>query len=161
MEVFYKVISIMESKEIVSNRRAYHDYEILETLEAGVILQGTEIKSLRDNGGSLQESYIKIINDTPLLLGATIAPYRFGNIYNHQEKRDRVLLLHKKEIARLRALTQEKGLTLIALSMYLKKGRVKIKVGVARGKKLVDKRASIKERDEKRTMQRAMKGSLD
>jgi SsrA-binding protein len=151
----------MESKEIVSNRRAYHDFEILETLEAGIILQGTEIKSLRDNGGSLQESYIKIIGSTPLLLGASIAPYRFGNIYNHQEKRDRKLLLHKREIARLKALAQEKGLTLIALSMYLKKGRVKIKIGVARGKKLVDKRASIKERDEKRNMQRAMKGSSD
>jgi SsrA-binding protein len=150
----------METKDIVTNRRAYHDFEILQTLESGIILLGTEIKSLRDGGGSLQESYIKIINDVPILIGASIAPYRFGNIHNHQDKRDRILLLHKNEISKLRAQTQEKGLTLIALSLYFKKGRVKVKIGVARGKKLHDKRQSIREKDEKRTIQRALKGNF-
>lgn len=150
----------MESKELVSNRRAYHDYEILETFEAGILLQGTEVKSLRDGGGSLQESYVKIINNEPLLLGATIAPYRFGNIHNHPDKRDRKLLLHKREIAKLLAASQEKGLTILALALYFKKGHVKVKIGLARGKKLVDKRASIKERDEKRTIQRALKNDF-
>jgi SsrA-binding protein len=143
--------------ELVSNRKASHDYEILETFETGIVLQGTEIKSLRDNGGSLQEAYVRVIARELWLIGAHIAPYRFGNIHNHEDKRDRKLLMHKREIAKLKVATQEKGLTLIPLSIYLKNGRAKMKIAIAKGKKNVDKRASIKEKDVQRQMDKAMK----
>lgn len=146
-----------QSGDIVSNRRATFNYEILDTLEAGIALQGTEIKSLRDHGGSLQESYIKVIDNEVWLVGCSIAPYRYGNIHNHEERRDRKLLLHKREIGRLKVSTQEKGLTLIPLAFYWKAGRVKVKVAIARGKKNIDKREAIKERDEKRHMAKMMK----
>lgn len=144
-------------QDLVSNRRATHDYEILETFEAGIVLQGTEIKSLRDHGGSLQEAYVKVIHHELWLVGSSIAPYRFGNIHNHEDKRDRKLLMHKREIERLRTAVQEKGLTIIPLALYLKNGRIKIRIGIAKGKKTIDKRADIKERDEKRRMQQALK----
>lgn len=145
------------SGDLVSNRRATFNFEILETYEAGIVLQGTEIKSLRDHGGSLQEAYVKVVGDELWLLGCSISPYRFGNIHNHEERRDRKLLMHKREIAKLRVATQEKGLTLIPLSFYLKDGRVKVKVAVAKGKKTFDKREAIKERDEKRHIGKMMK----
>ncbi len=145
------------SNDLVSNRRGAYDYEILETFEAGIVLQGTEIKSLRDNGGSLQEAYVKVINRELWLIGCSIAPYRYGNIHNHEDKRDRKLLMHKREIARLKEATQEKGLTIIPLAFYLKEGRVKVKIACAKGKKNIDKRATIKERDEKRRMSKVMK----
>ncbi|MDR3623892.1 MAG: SsrA-binding protein SmpB [Chlamydiales bacterium] len=145
--------------DLATNRRAFHDYEVLETFEAGIVLQGTEIKSLRNHGGSIQEAYVKVITNEVFLIGANIAPYSFGSIYNHEEKRDRKLLLHHREIAKLRSSVQEKGLTLVPLALYLKKGRVKIKIALARGKKLMDKRAAIKERDEKRDIQKAMKNA--
>lgn len=144
--------------ELVSNRRATHDYEILDVYECGVMLQGTEIKSLRDHGGSLQEAYVKVINDELWLIGCNIAHYRFGNIHNHEERRDRKLLMHKREIAKLKVAVQEKGLTLIPLSFYLKNGRAKLKIACAKGKKSFDKRAAIKDRDDKRQMDRVMKG---
>ena len=143
--------------ELVSNRRARHDYEILETYEAGIVLLGTEIKSLRDHGGTLQDAYVLIDKREAILKQASIAPYKFGTTFNHEEKRDRKLLLHHYEITKLRKLTEQKGLTLIPLAMYLKKGIVKVKIGVARGKKQHDKRASIKEREEKRTIARILK----
>lgn len=143
--------------ELVSNRRARHDYEILETFEAGIALKGTEIKSLRDHGGSLQEAYVRVLQQEVWLVGCNIAPYRFGNIHNHEERRDRKLLLHKREIEKLKRATQEKGLTIVPLALYLKSGRVKISIGLARGKKSIDKRHSIKERDEKRRMQQIQK----
>lgn len=146
--------------ELVSNRRAGHDYEILETFEAGIVLQGTEIKSLRDHGGSLQDSYVKIINDEAILIGSSIAPYKFGNIHNHEERRDRKLLLNKPEIARLRKASEQKGLTLIALSMYLKKGYAKVKIAIARGKKQHDKREAIKAREEDRNIKKLLKSKL-
>jgi SsrA-binding protein len=145
------------SNDIVSNRRATHDYEILETFEAGIVLQGTEIKSIRAHGATLQEAYIKVLNGEIWLIGCNIAPYRFGNIYNHEEKRDRKLLMHKREINRLKVASQEKGLTLIPLALYLKQGRIKVRLAIAKGKKNIDKRADIKERDEKRHMQQALK----
>lgn len=148
-----------KSNELVSNRRATHDYEILETFEAGIVLQGTEIKSIRNHGASLQEAYVKVISGEIWLIGSSIAPYRFGNIHNHEEKRDRKLLMHKREINRLKTASQEKGLTLIPLSMFLKEGKVKIRLGIAKGKKNIDKRADIKERDEKRHMQQALKNT--
>ena len=143
--------------DLVSNRRAFHNYEILETFEGGIALLGTEIKSLRNNGGHLQDAYIMVSGSKVLLKNASIAPYRFGNIHNHEERRDRELLLHKREIHKLKVVTQEKGLTLIPLALYLKKGFVKVKIGVAKGKKSYDKRAAIKEREHKRSMDRAMK----
>lgn len=152
-------MNMNQNQELVSNRRATHDYEILETFEAGIVLQGTEIKSIRNHGASLQESYVKIIRNEMWLIGCNIAPYRFGNIHNHEEKRDRKLLMHKREIQRLKTAVQEKGLTIIALAMTLKKGKVKIRIATAKGKKNVDKRHDIKEKDEKRRVQQALKNS--
>ncbi len=146
-----------KNPDIVSNRRATHDYEILETFEAGIVLQGTEIKSLRSNGGTLQDAYVKVIKSELWLVGCQISPYKFGNIHNHEEKRDRKLLMHKREINRFKVATQEKGLTLIPLALYLKHGRIKVRLAIAKGRKTFDKRAAIKERDEKRHMQQAVK----
>lgn len=145
------------STELASNRKAFHDYEILETFEAGIVLTGTEVKSLRDHGGSLQEAYIKVSQGELWLVGCHIAHWRFGNIYNHEERRDRKLLMHKREILRLKTATQEKGYTIVPLSLFLKKGKVKLKLATARGKKAVDKRQTIKERDEKRQIQKMLK----
>lgn len=145
--------------ELVSNRKARHEYEILDTIEAGIILVGTEIKSLRDHGGSLQEAYIRILSGVPTLIGCTIAHYKFGNIHNHEERRDRTLLMHREEIVKLQKAQEQKGLTLIPLSMYLKKGFAKVLVGIARGKKLHDKREAIKEREQKRMIEKLVKES--
>lgn len=150
-------MSKKHESELVSNRRARHDFEILETYEAGLLLQGTEIKSLRNHGGSLQEAYVTIDKMEAYLKGSSIAPYSFGNIHNHEEKRDRKLLLHKKEIEKLKKETDQKGLTIVPLAIYLKKGRAKILIAVARGKKQYDKRASIKEREQKRSIERELK----
>jgi SsrA-binding protein len=144
-------------KELVSNRKATFNYEILDTFEAGIVLAGTEIKSLRDNGGSLQDAYLKIINHEVWLVGCSIAPYRYGNIYNHEDRRERKLLMHKREINTLKVASQEKGLALIPLSFYLIKGRVKVRIAIAKGKKVADKRNALKERDDNRRIQQAMK----
>jgi len=146
-----------KKSDLVSNRRAFHDYEILESFEAGLVLKGTEIKSLRAGGGGLQEAYVKVLNNEVWLIGASIAPYKFGNIQNHEEKRDRKLLMHKREIQKLKQGTQEKGLTIVPLAIYLKEGKAKIKIALAKGKKSYDKRASIKEREIKRSIDRAIK----
>jgi SsrA-binding protein len=146
-----------QNTDLVSNRKAFHNYEILETFEAGILLKGTEVKSLRDHGGSLQESYIKVSGNELWLIGCSIAPWRFGNIHNHEDRRERKLLMHKKEISRLKVSTQEKGHTIVPLAMYLKKGRIKLKLATARGKTAVDKRHAIKEKEEKRHMDRVMK----
>jgi len=144
--------------ELVSNRRALHDYEILDTYEAGIVLLGTEIKSLRDHGGSLQDAYVLVNDQNEVILkNSSIAPYRSGGVYNHEEKRERKLLLHKREIAKLRSLSQEKGLTLIPLGIFLKKGIAKVKLGVAKGKRSYDKRAALKEKEHKRSIDRALK----
>jgi len=144
-------------KELVSNRKATFNYEILETFEAGIVLVGTEIKSLRDNGGSLQDAYLKIINHEIWLVGCSISPYRYGNIYNHEDRRERKLLMHKREINTLKVASQEKGLALIPLSFYLIKGKVKVRIAIAKGKKVADKRATIKERDDNKRIAQAMK----
>ncbi len=149
----------METKEIVSNRSAYHHYEVLETFEAGIILLGTEIKSLRDNGGNLQDNYVTVKAGEAWLRNASIAPYRYGNVHNHEEKRERKLLFHKDEILKFRKLTEIKGHTLIALSFYLKKGIVKVKVGVCRGKKTHDKREDQKKRSAVKEIAQAIKNS--
>lgn len=143
--------------DLVSNRRAYYDYEILETYEVGVVLQGAEVKSLRESQASLDEAYVRVIEGELWLIGAYIAPYRYGSFDQPAERRDRKLLMQKREIARLKMWTQEKGLTLVPLGLYLKKGRIKLRIGRGRGKKSHDKRASIKERAEDRRIQNAMR----
>ena len=147
------------SSEIVSNRRAFHDYEVLDTYEAGIVLLGTEIKSLRNHGGSLQDAYVDIKGQTPWLINCSIAPYAFGSIHNHEERRARQLLLHKREIEQLRKKTAERGFALIPLAIFLNKdGFAKVRIGIAKGKKAYDKRESLKERESNRSMERARKG---
>nr|WP_041418882.1 SsrA-binding protein SmpB [Simkania negevensis] len=150
-------MNMKSESELVSNRRARHEYEILETVEAGIVLLGTEIKSLRNHGGSLQDAYVIIDKGEAYLKQASIAPYKFGNVFNHEERRDRKLLLHFYEITKLKKSIEQKGLTIIPLAMYLKKGIVKVKLGVAKGKKRHDKRHAIKEREEKRSIARILK----
>ncbi len=140
--------------ELVSNRRAGHDYEFLETFEAGIILLGTEIKSLRNHGGSLQDAFVDAKGAELWLLNASITPYSFGGVFNHEDKRPRKLLMHKREMEKLRKNVKEKGLTIIPLSIFLKKGIAKVKIALAKGKKSYDKRAALKERDDLRSMQR-------
>ncbi len=143
---------------LCENRKARFDYEILETFEAGLALLGTEIKSLRSHGGSIAESYIIIHKGEAYLKNATIAPYAFGGAaFNHEEKRERKLLLHKNEIEQLHKAIQEKGLTVIPLSIFLKKGLAKLKIAIGRGKKAHDKRSDIKKREAEREISRAMK----
>jgi SsrA-binding protein len=149
----------MGHKFLVRNKKARHDYEILETFETGIVLKGTEIKSLKEGGASLQEAYVRVISGEVYLIGATIIAYKFGNIHNHAEQQDRKLLMHKREILRLAASVKEKGLTLVPLSIYLKRGRAKLEIGLGRGKKLYDKRESIKNKELKRSMQRELKNS--
>lgn len=134
--------------EIVSNREAYHHFTVLETLEAGIALQGTEVKSLREGGANLRDNYVTIYKNEAWLKMSSIAPYKFGNIYNHEEKRDRKLLLHKKEIDKLKKTKEMKGLTLIALSLYWSRGHVKVEIGICKGKKLHDKRDAIKKKEQ-------------
>ena len=140
--------------ELVSNRRAGHDYEFLETFEAGIVLFGTEIKSLRNHGGSLQDAFVDAKGAELWLLNASITPYSFGGVFNHEDKRPRKLLMHKREMEKLRKNVKEKGLTIIPLSIFLKKGIAKVKIALAKGKKSYDKRADLKERDDLRSMQR-------
>ena len=141
--------------DLVSNRRAFHDYEILDTFETGIVLLGTEIKSLRNHGGSLQDAYVDIRKGELWLINSSITPYSFGNIHNHEERRERKLLVHYRELAILKKFKEEKGLTLIPLAIYLnKKGIAKVKIAAAKGKKAYDKRAALKEREAKRAMQR-------
>ena len=137
--------------DLVSNRRAFHDFEVLETFEAGIVLLGSEIKSLRNHGGSLQDAFVDIKGNEVWLLNASIAPYSHGGVFNHEEKRPRKLLMHKLEIEKLRRLHELKGLPLIALAIYLnKRGIAKVKIAAAKGKKSYDKRAALKEKAEKR-----------
>jgi SsrA-binding protein len=143
-------------KEIAVNRKARFEYEILETFEAGIILTGTEIKSIREGSCSLDEAYISV-KDAPFLINASIAPYKYGNVHNHEEKRPRKLLMHHREIAKLHKALSLQGLTLIPLSMYFKNGFAKVKIGLCRGKKLYDKRESIKKREQTRAIEQIKK----
>lgn len=144
-----------DSPELVSNRRAFHDFEVLETFEAGIVLLGSEIKSLRNHGGSLQDAFVDIKGSEIWLLNASIAPYTQSSVFNHEEKRPRKLLMHKTEIEKIRRIHEQKGLPLIALSIFLnKKGIAKVRIATAKGKKSYDKRAVLKEKAQKRDMQR-------
>lgn len=135
--------------EIV-NRKAKFDYFIESELEAGIVLKGTEIKSLRKGSADLKDTYIRIKNNEAFIINMYIAKYEEGNIFNHDERRERKLLLHKKEIIKLKELCNRDGYTLIPIKLYLKKNLAKVSVGVCKGKKNYDKRESIKEKDLKR-----------
>jgi SsrA-binding protein len=147
----------MAEKMIVQNRRARHEYHILERHEAGIELQGTEVKSLREGHITLKDSYADIEEGEIFLVGTHINPYEMGNIYNHDPERRRRLLMHKREILKLGARVAEKGLTLIPLRVYFKEGRVKVEIGLCQGKHTVDKREAIREREVKREIDRATK----
>ena len=144
-------------KLLASNRRARFNYLVEESLETGIELQGTEVKSLREGTFSFSDAYAKIENGELWLVGLHITPYRFGNIHNHEPDRPRKLLAHRQEIKKLTRKVVEKGLTLVPLSFYLKGGLVKLELGVCRGKKVVDKRDAIKQRDLKRDADRAVR----
>lgn len=144
-------------KSVAQNRKARHDYFIEQTLEAGIVLSGTEVKSIRLGKVNLKDSYVEIKNGEAILNGMHISPYEQGNIFNREPERDRKLLLHKAEIIKLLGYVQQKGLALIPLQVYFKRGKVKIELGVARGKKLHDKREDIAARDAKREIERSIK----
>ena len=147
-----------ERKLVANNKKAYHDYFIEETYEAGIVLTGTEIKSVRQGRVSIKESYAKIEKGELILYGMNISPYEQGNRYNVDPLRPRKLLLHKQEIRKLIGYTTMKGLTLVPLKMYInEEGRAKVEIAVARGKKNYDKRDDIAKRDAKRDMDRKMK----
>lgn len=145
-------------KLITTNRRASHDYHILERMEAGIALHGTEVKSLRATSGlALKDSFVDPRAGEMFLVGARIEPYDKGNIYNHKPERDRKLLMHKREIEKLATRVTQKGLTLIPLRAYFKNGIVKVEVGLCQGKQTHDKREAIEARETKREIDRAMK----
>jgi SsrA-binding protein len=144
-------------KLIASNKKALHDYFVLQKLEAGIELMGTEVKSLRGGRANLKDSYVAIERDQAYLIGTHISPYSHGNIANHDPERKRRLLLHKREIEKLHEQIQEKGLTVVPLRLYFKGGRVKTEIAVVRGKKLYDKRETEKRREQEREAAAAMK----
>ena len=142
---------------ITTNRRAWHEFHILETIEAGIVLTGTEIKSIRDGKASIAEAYARFDHGELWLIGCNVAPYSHGNRSNHDPDRPRKLLIRRKELERLRAAIEQKGLTLVPLRLHLKHGLAKLDLGLARGKKLYDKRATESERQSERDMQRALR----
>jgi len=144
-------------KQIAKNSKAFHDYFVEERYEAGLVLAGTEVKSIRQGGVNLKDSWCQVKDGELWLYGAHISPYEKGNIFNKDPRRTRKLLMHRREIWKLQMSTQKDGLTLVPLSLYFKGSRVKAEIGVCRGKKLYDKRASAAERDSKREMDRALK----
>jgi SsrA-binding protein len=144
------------SKMIARNRRARHEYEILDELECGIVLRGSEVKSLRDGKVSLEEAYAKIHGEELWLLGCEIAEYPQANIMNHEPRRERKLLLHKRELKKFAAWADQRGHTLIPLAMYFTEGKVKIEIAVGKGRQLHDKREKLKQDTDKREMQRAI-----
>ena len=147
----------MEGKIILQNKKARHDYFIIETMEAGIELCGTEVKSLRAAHGNLKDSYVEVKNGEAFILGMHISPYEKGNIFNRDPLRPRKLLLHKREINKLFGLVKQDGYTLVPLSLYFKGPRIKVELAVAKGKKLYDKRETQAKHDAKRQMERALK----
>jgi len=144
-------------KLIAENRKARHDFHVLERVEAGVALTGTEVKSLRDGGGNIREAYAQLRGGEVFLVGANIAPYRQGNLQNHEPTRERKLLLHRREIEQLGRKVAERGMTLVPLQLYFSDGRVKLELALARGKEGIDKRHAIAERDARRQIERAIR----
>lgn len=146
-----------EGKNITVNRKAFHDYFIDDRYEAGLMLSGTEVKSLRMGRANLQDAYAKVVNGEAWLHNLHISPFEQANRFNHEPLRTRKLLLHKREIAQLAEATQQKGLTVVPLRLYWSGGRAKCELGIGRGKKHYDKRESIKERDTKREIDRVVR----
>jgi len=144
---------------VAGNRKALHDFEILEKLEAGIVLLGTEVKSLRDRQANLKDSYVSFERGEPFLLGCHISAYQPGSYNNHDPERRRKLLLHDREIRRLTSKVQERGLAIVPLRIYFKGPRAKIEIALARGKRLHDKREAIREREREREARGAMKSS--
>ncbi len=147
----------MPDKTVAVNRRARHEYAVEETLEAGIVLTGTEIKSIRAGRVNLAEAYARIERGEAWLIGAHIAPYEQGNRNNHEPTRTRKLLLHRDQIAELIGRTQAKGFTLVPLKLYIRDGMAKLELGVGKGKKAYDKRRTIAERDSRRELERSTK----
>lgn len=144
-------------KTIATNKKAFHDYFVEESMEAGIELTGTEVKSIRLGGVNLKDAWCAIEDGQIILKGAHVSPYEKGNIFNREPRRERRLLMHKREILRLYGLIKQQGLTLIPLSIYFKGSLVKVQIGLCRGKKLYDKRESMARRDAKRDAERALK----
>lgn len=145
------------TKQIARNSKAFHDYFVEEAFEAGVVLSGTEVKSIRQGAVNLKDSFCQVKDGELWLYGVHISPYEKGNIFNKDPRRTRKLLMHRREIFRLQSVVQREGLTLVPLALYFKDARVKVEVGLCKGKKLYDKRATAAERDSKRDIDRAMK----
>jgi SsrA-binding protein len=149
----------MSEKLITDNRKARHEYELLDRVEAGIVLTGTEVKSLRDGRATLAQAYADVRDGEAWLQGAEIAVYDQGNRANHEPTRPRKLLLHRREIDRLYGQIREKGLTLVPTKLYFRDGRVKVELALARGKNTYDKRRTLADRDAKRQIERALKAS--
>lgn len=146
-----------DERELASNRKALFLYEILDTFEAGMVLLGSEIKSLRDGGCSLQDSYVVVDEGEMWLLNVSIAPYKHMGVFGHEERRKRKLLMHANEISRIASKIKEKGYSVIPLSIYLKKGKAKVKIALVRGKKKFDQRKKMKEEEVRGEMRKAMR----
>lgn len=144
-------------KLIAQNKKARHDYFIDATYECGIVLKGTEIKSIRNNKVSINDCYGRIKSDGVYVINMNISKYEHGNIFNHDETRERKLLLNKREILKIKSMTEKEGYTLIPLKLYLKDGLAKLELGVCKGKKLYDKREDLKEQDMKRRIEKVMK----
>lgn len=147
----------MANKSVAENRKAFHEYFIEERFEAGIVLKGTEIKSVRKGHVQLKDSYVSFTNGEAFIKEMHISPYEYGNIFNHDETRERKLLLHKNELRKLRDKVKLKGYTVVPISMYLTKGNAKMEIALAKGKDLHDKRNSEKEKTAKREIEKAMK----
>tara|TARA_B100000614_G_scaffold235501_1_gene232301 strand:- start:331 stop:786 length:456 start_codon:yes stop_codon:yes gene_type:complete len=147
-----------DRKSLARNRRAFHEYTVDEKVEVGIMLEGTEVKSMRAGGFSFADAYARIRNGELWLIGLHVAEYSHGNLFNHEPTRDRKLLAHAAEIDRLRRRVEEKGFTLVPLEFYLKQGLIKLELGVCKGKKLYDKRESLKQKAQQRDMDREMRG---
>ena len=146
-----------QSSSLVRNRKARFNYHIMDTWEAGIVLVGTEVKSIRDRKVNFTDAYARVDNGELWLIGMHVSPYERGTHFNHDPERKRKLLMHSREIERIRKNIEEQGLTLVPLSLYLKNGKVKVEIGLAKGKQLHDKRQDSSERDAKREMDRASK----
>ena len=147
----------MTTKVVTTNRRARHDYDILDRFEAGIVLQGSEVKSLREGKANLKDSFAHVKDGEVWLVGAYIAPYSYARGGGHDPERTRKLLLHRREIDRIAGKLAEQGLTLVPLSIYFKDGKAKVELGLGKGRRTVDKRHAIKEREQKREMERALR----
>lgn len=145
------------TKTVATNRRAHHDFEILETFEAGLVLEGSEVKSLRDGKANLKDAFAQVKAGEVWLVGMYVAPYSFSRGGGHDPERTRKLLMQRREIDRMAGKLAEQGLTLVPLRLYFREGRAKVEIGLARGRRTVDKRQAIREREQRREMERGLR----